>query len=273
MRAGLSYTTVGESEVVLMNRRWIASLFLLAAAAVWESPACRAQAVVDLSVNVFPTVLANPNGGGTWNIVAKTSGGSPNAGIAAISVYLHNINTAGITVEPDLNSILDGDGPFNGVFNGAVNILYGQDISTGPPLPPPLVGGVGMPAMSDGPDPLGDLFWDGAVVRHRAEHDDRRERTRQPEPWFGRHRGDGQQGRAGSGAGTGEFGPGGDRPGRRRIDASFSSSSHACRLIVAQFLSTYQAAAATGLPSCSGRSRFGIPVRSQPFADRSEPRL
>jgi hypothetical protein len=146
-----------------MNRRWIASLFLLAAAAVWESPACRAQAVVDLSVNVFPTVLANPNGGGTWNIVAKTSGGSPNAGIAAISVYLHNINTAGITVEPDLNSILDGDGPFNGVFNGAVNILYGQDISTGPPLPPPLVGGVGMPAMSDGPDPLGDLFWDGAT--------------------------------------------------------------------------------------------------------------
>jgi hypothetical protein len=110
-------------------------------------------------LNVFPTNLANPNGGGMWNIVAKTSGGTTNLGIAAISAYLRDVNVAGIMVEPDINSLLaPGGGPFVGVFGGVVNILYGQDL-TGPPIVP----GVGLPAFSDGPDPLGSAFWNGAT--------------------------------------------------------------------------------------------------------------
>jgi len=133
-------------------------VFLLAAVALSCASNRSSGQVVDLSLNVFPTNLANPNGGGAWNIVAKTSGGTTNLGIAAISAYLSNVNVAGLMVEPDLNSIMFAGAPYNGTFAGLVNILYGQDISTAP-----IVAGVGLPAFSDGPDPLGSAFWNGAT--------------------------------------------------------------------------------------------------------------
>jgi hypothetical protein len=133
-------------------------VFLLAAVALCCAASRSVGQVVDLSLNVFPTNLANPNGGGTWNIVAKTSGGSPNVGIAGISAYVSNINIAGLMVEADINSIVNGGMPFNGTFGGFVNIVYGQDTSM-----PPIIAGVGMPAFSDGPDPLGSAFWNGAT--------------------------------------------------------------------------------------------------------------
>jgi hypothetical protein len=131
-------------------------IVLLLAAVALSCAARRSMAqVVDLSLNVFPTNLGNPSGGGTWNIVAKTSGGTTNLGIAGISAYLTNINVAGIMVEPDINSAVN---PFSGVFAGVVNVVYGQDISVAP-----ILGGVGLPALSDGPDPLGSAFWNGAT--------------------------------------------------------------------------------------------------------------
>src|SRR5688500_10409804 len=73
------------------------------------SPQLATAAIVNLSMNVFPTNLANPNGGGTWRIVAKTDS---TQGIAGISAYLNNVNVAGLGVEPDIGSILNGGNPF-----------------------------------------------------------------------------------------------------------------------------------------------------------------
>jgi hypothetical protein len=139
--------------------RRTAIVFLLVAVALCCAASRSVGQVVDLSLNVFPTNLALPNGGGTWNIVAKTSGGATNLGIAAISAYLNDVNIPGIMVESDINSILQpGGGPFVAMVGTAVNIVYGQDIGIGPIVP-----GVGLPAFSDGPDPLGSPFWNGAT--------------------------------------------------------------------------------------------------------------
>jgi hypothetical protein len=138
--------------------RRTAIVLLLAAVALCCAASRSVGQVVDLSLNVFPTNLALPNGGGTWNIVAKTSGGSPDVGIAAITAYLSNVNVSGLMVEPDINSILNGGMPFVGIFGEVVNIVYGQDIAMAP-----IIAGVGLPAFSDGPDPLGSSFWDGAT--------------------------------------------------------------------------------------------------------------
>jgi hypothetical protein len=139
--------------------RWTRLALLLCAAAALATPRAADAQTVDLSVNVFPTNLALPNNGGTWNMVAKTSGGSTNIGIAGISIFLRDVNIAGLMLEPDVNSITQpGGGPYAGIFAGAVNILYGQDLSIAP-----IVAGVGTPTFSDGPDPLGSAFWNGAT--------------------------------------------------------------------------------------------------------------
>src|SRR5688572_8078443 len=108
---------------------------------------------VMLSMNVFPTELTNPNGGGTWTIVAKTDS---TQGISAISAYLLNISTVGLDVENDIGHDLAD--PWWANFGGTIILVYGQDITTAP-----LVGGVGTLALSDGPDPLGDPAWNGAT--------------------------------------------------------------------------------------------------------------
>jgi hypothetical protein len=108
---------------------------------------------VMLSMNVFPTNLANPNGGGTWTILAKTDS---TQGISAISAYLLNVSTVGLDVENDIGHDLAD--PLWANIGGAINLVYGQDLTTAP-----LVGGVGTLALSDGPDPLGDPAWDGAT--------------------------------------------------------------------------------------------------------------
>jgi hypothetical protein len=107
---------------------------------------------VDLSVNVFPTNLFTPNGGGTWTLVAKTNS---SIGIAAISAYLKNIDLAGMTFESDIGAAAALS---TIVEDGAINILYGQNIFDGP-----IVAGVGTLSKSDGPDPLGEAAWDDAT--------------------------------------------------------------------------------------------------------------
>jgi hypothetical protein len=125
------------------------------ALALAASPQLATAAIVNLSMNVFPTNLANPNGGGTWRIVAKTDS---TQGIAGISAYLNNVNVAGLGVEPDIGSILNGGNPFVTTIGSVVNIVYGQNTATGP-----LVAGVGTLATSDGPDPLGNPVWNDAT--------------------------------------------------------------------------------------------------------------
>jgi hypothetical protein len=115
-----------------------------------------AAAMVNISMNVFPTSLANPNGGGAFSIVAKTD--SP-VGIAAINAYLKDINIAGLDVENDIGAILNGGQPYVATIGSAINILYGQDVASGP-----IVGGVGTALKSDGPDPFGDPLWNDATL-------------------------------------------------------------------------------------------------------------
>jgi hypothetical protein len=110
-------------------------------------------AMVNLSMNVFPTNLANPNGGGTWRIVAKTDS---TQGICGISAYLNNVNAIGLDVENDIGHDL-ADPEFT-ISGGVVNIVYGQDLTTAP-----LLGGVGTLSTSDGPDPFGSPAWNNAT--------------------------------------------------------------------------------------------------------------
>jgi hypothetical protein len=132
----------------------LAPLFLAATALV-AAPCTADAALVKISLNVFPTNVAQPNNGGSWRLVAKTDS---SIGIAAISAYLRNINIAGLAVEPDIGAILNGGQPFFGDFGGVINIVYGQDILTGP-----IIGGVGTLLKSDGTDPFGDPAWDDAT--------------------------------------------------------------------------------------------------------------
>jgi len=110
-------------------------------------------AMVNLSMNVFPTNLANPNGGGTWRIVAKTDS---TQGICGISAYLNNVNTIGLDVENDIGH--DFADPWFAPISGTINMVYGQDL-----LSAPLLGGVGTLSTSDGPDPFGVPFWNNAT--------------------------------------------------------------------------------------------------------------
>jgi hypothetical protein len=126
---------------------------LLCALVACSTGAASARAAnVDLSLNVFPSNLGSPNSGGTWRMVAKTD--AP-LGIAGISAFLQDVNVAGLMVEADINSFLS---PYNGTFSGFVNVVYSQDTTLSP-----IIAGVGRPAFSDGPDPLGNPQWDGAT--------------------------------------------------------------------------------------------------------------
>jgi hypothetical protein len=123
-------------------------------AALVASPRDVVAATVDISMNVFPTNLAQPNNGGTWRIVAKTD--AP-LGIAAINTYLKEVDFASLAFESDIGQIPGG--PYKAdLGGGAINAFYGQDIASGP-----IITGVGRPEKSDGPDPLGNPGWDGAT--------------------------------------------------------------------------------------------------------------
>ena len=126
----------------------------LAACALALAPSLHVAAapIVNISLNAIPTNKANPNGGGTFTIVAKTD--AP-IGIAAISAYLNNVDFNTLGVENDIGHAFSN---FKTIVSGATNVLYGQDISSGP-----IVAGVGTSLKSDGPDMLGDPQWNGAT--------------------------------------------------------------------------------------------------------------
>jgi hypothetical protein len=131
--------------------KWTCGLCLAACiAALACGPAVHA-ANVDISMNVFPTDIGNPNGGGTWTLVAKTDS---LFGIAAISFVMQDVNTTGITLENDIGAILIGGQPPVSMIGSAVNLVYGQDTASGP-----VVLGVGTPIKADPPDPFGNPLW------------------------------------------------------------------------------------------------------------------
>ncbi len=130
-------------------------VFTLCAMALAASASVGRAQTIDLSLNLRYTNPAKPELGGLWYLVAKTSGGSPNAGIAGVSAYITNISTTvshgssiaagngypAVTASTINNIAGTGGNPFNGIFNGATNVLYGQDISVG--ALNPIIGGIG----------------------------------------------------------------------------------------------------------------------------------
>ncbi len=99
---------------------------------------------VSLSLNLRYTDPAAPAEGGTWYLMAKTDDAD---GLAGVSAYLKNVNTAGIALgNPTANaqyavlannvtgSIANGGNPYNGTFTDAedgsvVNVVWGFDNS------------------------------------------------------------------------------------------------------------------------------------------------
>lgn len=102
---------------------------------------------IALSLNLRYNDPADPTEGGTWYLVAKT--GSTD-GIAGVSAFIQNINTAGMVLgnggvntntalnrgyaavtSTDIGSIVATapNSPYNGIFSGFVNVVYGQNTS------------------------------------------------------------------------------------------------------------------------------------------------
>jgi hypothetical protein len=136
-----------------MKRGLVFTLCALAAAA--SATVGRAQ-TIDLSLNLRYTDPADPSEGGQWYLTARTTGGTGNLGIAGVSAFLTgNIGTsvfhgsgvaAGngypVVAQADIKNIgnpNNSNNPYNGVFSGATNVLYGQDTSVAAGI----VGGVG----------------------------------------------------------------------------------------------------------------------------------
>ena len=154
-------------------------VFTLCALAVAATATVGKAQTIDLSLNLRYTDPADPSEGGSWYLTAKTSGGATNLGIAGVSAYLtgsigttvfHGSGVAAgngypVVTQDTIKNIGNpnaGNNPYNGVFGGATNVLYGQDTS----LAGGIVGGVGL---GSGPgnvatDPLKNTAFDNYAV-------------------------------------------------------------------------------------------------------------
>ena len=131
------------------------AITLLGVAALAAASGLASAQNVDLSLNVFPTIIANPNGGGNWTLVAKTNWVN---GIAAINTYISGINAEGITYAPGINAELLNGGPFV-IAGNPVNALYFQNTAAAG-----VIVGVGTPSFSPNVDPLGNPAWNNATA-------------------------------------------------------------------------------------------------------------
>ena len=126
-----------------MNRGLVYSLCAAALVAVGANSA---QAVINVSLNLTYTDPANEAGGGTWQLVAKTSDA---ASIAALNAVIDNVDNG---VGPDDVTLNSGIGAIDPIDAGGLNerpaylptasgvdLIYGQDISA----PATVVTGVG----------------------------------------------------------------------------------------------------------------------------------
>ncbi len=129
-----------------MKRGLVLTLCALALAA--SGREARAQALVlgptdiALSLNLRYTDPNTPATGGNWYLTAKTGS---TAGIAALSIWLNNVNTVGITggnggvaangypsvSNLTIGNIANAGNPYNGTFGGIVNVVYAQDTALG----------------------------------------------------------------------------------------------------------------------------------------------
>jgi hypothetical protein len=163
-----------------MKRGLVFTLCTLAALA---ASSATAQSTVDLSLNLRYTDPADPTEGGRWFLMAKTNS---TLGIAGISAYIANIDTAGVALgnptavgsgvatypvvsNTATGSIANGGNPYNGVFeDGAVdpvNVVWGFDLSATGALTPNVGRGAAVAAPGEvATDPLRNTAWNGASL-------------------------------------------------------------------------------------------------------------
>lgn len=130
---------------------------VLLAAAAWLGTlnGSATAATVSLSLNVFPTSNANPNSGGAWTLVAKSSSAN---GIAGIDAFLTGINPSSVIYGTGINAATTNGAPY--VSGGTPSeLVYFQDLGL-----PGVVVGVGTATVSPGVDPLGNPAWDNASI-------------------------------------------------------------------------------------------------------------
>lgn len=109
------------------------SLLICAAALMMLVNVPQANAdTIQLTLDLRNTNRANAASGGTWQLFARVNdnGQAPDGvnGISGIRAILNNVTEAGITFATGINQ-LGPDTYTNTLSNGAVEIVYGQDIS------------------------------------------------------------------------------------------------------------------------------------------------
>jgi hypothetical protein len=150
-------------------------VFSLCALALAVCSSAQAQTpVVNLSLNLRYNDPADTTEGGTWALVARTTAVN---GVAGISAYISNINTAGIVygnggtasasypgsiTATTLGAILNGGNPFAGTFGSAVNVVYGQDVAAGP-IVTDIGNGAGTPGNIPN-DPFKNATWNNSAL-------------------------------------------------------------------------------------------------------------
>jgi hypothetical protein len=134
---------------------------------------------INLSLNLRYTDPADPSEGGKWFLMAKTQTAGASTGIAGLSIYLSNINAAGIVfgnaavagtgtasypvvtqATLGANVATAGNLPFNSSAGGITNIVYGQDLAT-------TIKTIGEGAATPGiiaTDPLRNADWANATL-------------------------------------------------------------------------------------------------------------
>lgn len=140
-----------------MKRGLVLSLCALALGAFAQTAQAQLP-TVDVALNLRYTDPANPAAGGKFYVVAQSNATTGPGGLAGLSLYINNIDIASavfgvaaaengyaLTTRATLNDTLApaGNSPYKTTVAGAVNLVYGQDLTL--PLVTNVAKGAGTP--------------------------------------------------------------------------------------------------------------------------------
>lgn len=136
-----------------MNRGLVLSLCAAVAA---SAMATASFADVDVALNLRYTHPNDPTQGGTWELVAKTDN---TEGIVGVSAYLADAEGASASAGAGVNhDILSGIAPAATTPDGALNVVYGQNLAASP------LAGVGISEALVGDDQFNNPDWDASSI-------------------------------------------------------------------------------------------------------------
>ena len=158
-----------------MKRGLVLSLCALALGAFAQTAQAQLP-TVDVSLNLRYTNPANPAAGGKFYVVAQSNATTGPGGLAGLSLFINNIdipssvfgvaaaeNGYALTTRATLGDTLadPGNSPYKTTVGGAVNLVYGQDLSLA------LTTNVAKGATTPGniaTDPLRNTAWNNAAL-------------------------------------------------------------------------------------------------------------